>query len=502
MKFFIQNRNLENQKNSCIILAIFKNKKLPYTTKMFDKISAGYIQKTIQQDALEGNIGETLLLYHVPNIKTTKILLIGCGNEKKICTYQYKNILHTSIMALNKTGTTNAIFYLTTLYIKNKNFYWKIKQAIEIFQESLYTFNQLKKKTKKTKEKIQQITFYAPTNTNLIQGKKAIQHGLIISQGIKIARDLGNLPSNICTPKYLLKKSYQIIHKQQSTKKITIQTIDKKQMQKLGMNAYLSVSQSSYNPPIIILIKYYGKNKNTFSTPTIFIGKGITFDTGGLCIKPSVSMYDMKYDMCGASTVLGLMHIITKLNLPLNILGILATSENVIDNKSCHPGDIISTLSGKTVEILNTDAEGRLILSDVLSYVEKFNPQAVIDIATLTGACVIALGHHYTGLISNNKTLANKLKKAAKQTTDKIWQLPLGKEYKKQLESKFADIKNIGENAGGAITAGYFLSYFAKKYPWAHLDIAGTAYNNVGATGKPISMLSQFLLNTSYKNYK
>ncbi|MCR3755035.1 MAG: aminopeptidase A/I [Candidatus Westeberhardia cardiocondylae] len=502
MKFNIEIKNIKNKKYSCIILPIFEYKKLSPITEKFNKISNGYIEKILQKDSIEGKIGQTLLLYHVNNIISEKILLIGCGKKENTNSYQYKNIIKNTILELNKTGFKKSMFLITKIKIYNKNFYWKVRHTIENINESIYTFNKFKTNIKTEKQITKQVIFQAKNKQEQIYGEKAIQHGTIISNGIKITKDLGNLPPNICNTKYLLNQSYKLINKFKDNKKIKLKIINKKEMKTLGMNSYLSVSTGSLNKPYMILIKYYGKIDNT-STPIVLIGKGVTFDTGGLCIKNSQHMNEMKYDMCGAATILGLMNIIIKLNLPLNIIGILATCENSVDGKSYKPSDIITTLSGKTVEILNTDAEGRLILCDVLTYVEKFNPKFVIDIATLTGSCIIALGHHYTGLISNNKFLTYELKKASKQTGDKIWQLPLGKEFEKQLVSNFADIKNIGGYAGGTITAGYFLSYFTKKYKWAHLDIAGTAFNKEqGATGKPIQMLSQFLLNISSQKTK
>ncbi|CEN32081.1 Probable cytosol aminopeptidase [Candidatus Westeberhardia cardiocondylae] len=497
MKFNIENRNIEKQKNYCIIVGIFENKIFSEAAKKINTISKNYINQIMQKNkSINGKIGQTLLLYNIPNIQSKEILFVGCGKKQELNEYQYKKIIKKTFITLNNFSISKSIYFLTDLDVKNKDFYWKIRKTIETSEESLYIFNKFKTKNRKLKRKIKKIIFNLPTNKELLNGENAIHHGTIISKGIQIAKNLGNLPSNICNPNYLANKSKKLIKNDKNNKNTNIQIINKKQMQKLGMNAYLSIGNSSSNTPLMILIKHKGKKQDSFTSPIIFIGKGVTFDTGGLCIKNSNSMKEMKYDMCGSAAVFGLMYIIMKLNIPLNIIGILATCENVIGKKSCHPGDIITTLSGKTVEIENTDAEGRLILCDVLTYVEKFNPKAVIDIATLTGACVIALGHYFTGLISNNKFLTNKLKQASKQTKDKIWQLPLEKECQKQLSSNFADMKNVGGNSGGVITSGHFLSCFTKKYPWAHLDIAGTAYTKrEGATGRPIAMLTQFLLN-------
>ncbi|KAF0716763.1 Uncharacterized protein FWK35_00033339, partial [Aphis craccivora] len=333
---------------------------------------------------------------------------------------------------------------------------------------------------------------------NLISlAKVALTHSLAIDLGLTAAKKLSNLPPNICNPLYLSLQAEKLSKKYNN---IDVTTIDINQMKSLGMHAYLAVSRGSENKPYMSVVQYSGKNVINKKI-IILIGKGLTFDSGGISIKPSQNMHEMKYDMCGAAAVYGTLIMAAELNLPLNIIGILAGCENMPGGSAFRPGDILTTMSGKTVEVLNTDAEGRLVLCDVLKYIERFSPDIVIDVATLTGACVVALGNDVTGLFSNNEDLVNDLKKASQQTNDKVWRLPLFKEYEKDINSNVADFSNVGNGKAGAITAACFLSQFTKKYHWAHLDIAGTAWEsgvNKGSTGRPVELLSQFLLNMSH----
>ena len=311
--------------------------------------------------------------------------------------------------------------------------------------------------------------------------------------GVKLARDLANRPSNICTPSHLAMQAQQLA---KIYKNLKVNIISEANIKKLGMNSLLSVSAGSAEPPKLIILKYRGVKKD--KKPIVLVGKGVTFDTGGISIKPAQSMDEMKYDMCGAATVLGTLSAVSEMKLPVNVVGVMPATENMPSGTATKPGDIFTSLSGQTIEVLNTDAEGRLILCDALTYSERFNPDVVIDIATLTGACVIALGKHATGLLSNHNPLANDLLSAGEYSGDRVWQLPLWEEYQSQLESPFADIANIGGSEASTITAACFLSRFTKKYRWAHLDIAGTAWisgSKKGATGRPVRLLVQYILN-------
>ncbi|MFP1756885.1 leucyl aminopeptidase [Lonsdalea quercina] len=499
MEFSVKSGSPEKQRSACIVVGVFEPRRLSPIAEQLDKISDGYISALLRRGELEGKVGQSLLLHHVPNILSERILLIGCGKERELDERQYKQVVQRTINALNDTGSMEAVCFLTELHVKGRNTYWKVRQAVETAKETLYTFDQLKTNKVEPRRPLRKMVFNVPTRRELTSGERAIQHGLAIASGIKAAKDLGNMPPNICNAAYLASQARQLAD---AYGHVTTRVIGEQQMKELGMNAYLAVGQGSQNESLMSVIEYKG-NPDADAKPIVLVGKGLTFDSGGISIKPADSMDEMKYDMCGAATVYGVMRMAAELELPLNIIGVLAGCENMVDGRSYRPGDILTTMSGQTVEVLNTDAEGRLVLCDALTYVERYEPDVVIDIATLTGACVIALGHHITGLMSNHNPLAHELLGASEQAGDRAWRLPMQDEYQEQLESNFADMANIGGRPGGAITAACFLSRFTRKYSWAHLDIAGTAWRSgkaKGATGRPVALLSQFLLNRAGLN--
>lgn len=494
MEFIVKSGSPEKQRSACIVVGVFEPRRLSLVAEQLDKISEGYISALLRRGELEGKVGQTLLLHHVPNILSERILLIGCGKERELDERQYKQIVQKTINTLNETGSMEAVCFLTELHVKTRNTYWKVRQAVETTQETLYTFDQLKSNRNEIRRPLRKLVFSVPTRRELTEGEQAIVHGLAISDGIKAAKDLGNMPPNLCTPAYLASQARQLAdnHDHVSTK-----VIGEQQMKELGMNAYLAVGQGSQHEPLMSVIEYKGA-PDPQTKPIVLVGKGLTFDAGGISLKPAEAMDEMKYDMCGAATVYGVMKMALSLKLPLNIVAVLAGCENMPGGKAYRPGDILTTMSGQTVEVLNTDAEGRLVLCDALTYVERFEPELVVDVATLTGACVIALGHHISGLMANHNPLAHELLNAAELAGDHAWRLPINDKYQEQLESNFADMANIGGRPAGAITAACFLARFTRKYNWAHLDIAGTAWvsgKNKGATGRPVALLSQFLLN-------
>jgi leucyl aminopeptidase len=495
MEFSVKSGSPEKQRSACIVVGVFEPRRLSPIAEQLDKISDGYISALLRRGELEGKVGQTLLLHHVPNILSERILLIGCGKERELDERQYKQVVQKTINTLNDTGSMEAVCFLTELHVKGRNTYWKVRQAVETAKETLYTFDQLKTNKSEPRRPLRKMVFNVPTRRELTSGERAIQHGLSVAAGIKAAKDLGNMPPNICNAAYLASQARQLADAF-STNTVT-KVIGEQQMKELGMNAYLAVGNGSQNESLMSVIEYKG-DANPNAKPIVLVGKGLTFDSGGISIKPAGEMDEMKYDMCGAAAVYGVMRVVAELQLPLNVVGVIAGCENMPDGRSYRPGDILTTMSGQTVEVLNTDAEGRLVLCDALTYVERFDPEVVIDIATLTGACVIALGHHISGLVANHNPLAHELVAASVQSGDRAWRLPLTDEYQEQLDSNFADMANIGGRAGGAITAGCFLSRFTRKYDWAHLDIAGTAWRsgkNKGATGRPVALLAQFLLN-------
>ncbi|MCP3699479.1 MAG: leucyl aminopeptidase [Aliivibrio sp.] len=496
MEFSVKSGSPEKQRSACIVVGVFEPRRLSPIAEQLDKISGGYISSLLRRGDLEGKPGQMLLLHQVPNILSERVLLVGCGKERELGERQYKDIIKKTISTLNETGSMEAVCFLTELHVKGRDTYWKVRQAVESTKDSLYTFNQFKSNKPETRRPLRKLVFNVPTRRELNLGEKAINHGLSIASGVKASKDLGNMPPNVANPAYLASQARRLADDYET---VTTKVIGEEEMKKLGMTSYLAVGQGSHNESMMSIMEYKGHSDPT-AKPIVLIGKGLTFDSGGISIKPSDGMDEMKYDMCGAASVFGAMKALAQLNLPLNVVGILAGCENMPSSNSYRPGDILTTMSGQTVEVLNTDAEGRLVLCDALTYVERYDPECVVDVATLTGACVVALGHHINGLIANHNPLAHELINASEQSGDRAWRLPMSEEYNEQLNSPFADMANIGGKAAGTITAGCFLARFAKKYHWAHIDSAGTAWvsgANKGSTGRPVSLLVQFLLNRS-----
>ncbi len=490
MKYKIQ-KNLKNyfQNHECVFIGIYENNKIKNNILKYNLII-----NEIKKYNFKGKINTFLVIKDINSKIKEDYVLIGCGKKKYLNKNKFKKIIKNSWNIIKILNYKKIVFCLQNIYFKKIN--WKIFNIIKIFENKSYLFKKFIKKNIEKYKNIQ-ISFLPKKKEEYFLIKKYIKKSIYILRGIKICKDICNTPSNICNSLYI----YNKIKNKLKNSKINISCLNKKKMLSLGMNAYLSVNKGSYNEPLMIILKY-NNNKNMLK-PIVLIGKGLTFDTGGISLKPSQNMHNMKYDMSGAASIYGIMYIISKLKLKINVIGILACAENMINGNSTKPGDVIKTLSKKTVEIINTDAEGRLVLCDVLTYVKKFNPKFVIDIATLTGSCLIALGDKINGLLSNNKKLSKYLLKSSINSNEYIHKLPLFKKYKKYLKSNVADIKNCTNQLyGGTITAACFLSYFTKKYKWAHIDIAGTAYNKNGATGQPINIITQFLIEYIKKNEK
>jgi leucyl aminopeptidase len=492
MEFGVKSGSPEKQRSACIVVGVFEPRRLSAVAEQLDRVSDGYLSALLRRGDLEGKTGQMLLLHQVPGVLSERVLLVGCGKERELDERQFKQIIQKTISTLNETGSMEAVCFLTELHVKGRDAYWKVRQAVETAQNSLYTFDQFKTNKAELRRPLRKLVFNVATRRELSIGEKAIAHGLAVSNGMKMCRDVANMPPNICTPAYLASQARRLAD---SCQYITTKVIGEQQMAELGMNSYLAVSRGSSNEAMMSVMEYKG---HPDAKPIVLVGKGLTFDSGGISIKPADGMDEMKYDMGGAASVLGTMTALAELKPPINVIGVLAGAENMPDGKAYRPGDILTSMSGQTIEVLNTDAEGRLVLCDVLTYVERFEPESVIDIATLTGACVIALGSHASGLMSNHNPLAHELLNASELSGDKAWRLPLWDEYQEQIESPFADMVNTGGRPAGAITAGAFLSRFTKKYNWAHLDIAGTAWKSgkeKGSTGRPVPLLTQFLLN-------
>jgi len=500
MEFSIKSGHPEKQRTACVVVGVYEPRRLSDVAQKIDEISQGHLSFILRRGDLEGKIGQTLLLHNVPGTLADRVLLVGCGRERELGETQYRKVIATAIRTLHETGSMEAVCYLTELNVRSRDTAWRIRQAVETAHASLYEFNELKSKNTKEdmRRPLRKIVFSVASRRELAIAESAYREAQKISEGVKLAKDLGNLPSNICTPAYLAEQAKALCKNHED--KLSCQVLEEADLEIEGMNALLAVSKGSEQPPHLIILEYSNGKKN--DAPFVLVGKGVTFDSGGISIKPAKDMDQMKFDMCGAAAVLGTMLAVVELELPLNVVGIIPTVENLPSGNATKPGDIVTSFSGQTIEILNTDAEGRLILCDALAYAEKeYKPEVMIDIATLTGACVVALGKHAHGLMSNHHPLTNDLLNASKFSGDRAWELPLWDDYQEQLDTHFADVANIGGREGGAITAACFLSRFIKKCHWAHLDIAGTAWltakKEKGATGRPVPLLTQYLIDRS-----
>ena len=493
MEFSIKSGNPEKQRCDCLVVGVFEGKKLSDSATILDEASNKAISAVLKTGDMEGKIGSTLVMHHLASIAASRILLVGLGKQAEFSESQYRKAVRAAVKAMPK-GVENAGFYLTELAIKKATAQSKSAALVEVVQDATYQVNAIKLK-KAEPLTLNKIAIYVD-KVDTKQAESGLKQGLAIAAGVSLAKDLGNLPPNICTPIYLGEQAKKLA----KAYGFKVEVLEEAEIRKLGMGSFLGVAQGSVEPPRLIVLQHNKGKKG--QKPVALVGKGITFDTGGISLKPGADMDEMKYDMCGAASVLGTFKAIGELDLAINAVGIIPTCENMPSGNAIKPGDILTSMSGQTIEVLNTDAEGRLILCDALTYAERFEPSAVVDIATLTGACVIALGHHPSGLFSNQDALAHELLAAGESAHDRAWHMPLWDEFQSQLDSNFADMANIGGRAGGSITAACFLSRYTKKYHWAHLDIAGTAWKSgkeKGGTGRPVPLLTTFLIHRAAK---
>jgi leucyl aminopeptidase len=494
VEFSIKQGSPEKLKSGCVVAGVFEGSKLSRAAQILDKSAKNALSELVRRGDMSGKSASTLLLHKIPGIAADRVLLVGLGKPADLDAKTAQEVLRAVFRTLNSTPVKDALLYCLDEDVGPDNA-WIARQAVLIATETAYRADSLKSKPAKpaTLKRVSLGMLGKPA----VALKTVLNQAAAIAHGADLARDLGNLPGNVCTPTYLASKARAL---GRTHKNIRTSVLERKDMEKLGMGALLSVTRGSAQPPKLITMEYRGGNNN--QKAVVLVGKGITFDSGGISLKPGANMDEMKYDMCGAASVLGTMQAIAEMNLPLNVVGVIPSCENMPSSTATKPGDIVTSMSGQTIEILNTDAEGRLILCDALTYSRKFKPDTVIDIATLTGACVIALGHVTSGLFANNDKLAHELLEAGEQSHDRAWQLPLWDDYQPLLDSNFADMQNIGGRAAGTITAACFLSRFTKDYHWAHLDIAGTAWNSgkeKGSTGRPVPLLTQYLINRSRK---
>ena len=486
--------SVARQRTDCAIVGVYEKGTLSAAAKELDKKLAGQLARLVKQGDVRGNLGETLLLPELHNAPCARAILVGLGAQAKFGRKQYRKALSAALSSINKTGSIQATSYLSQETVAATSAYYVGRTSAEVAGNSAYRINDLKSAKKAPLPRLKKLNIAILGTPERAQAEQGLKHGRGIFTGVSLTRDLGNLPSNVCTPTYLAKTAQQLARDHRGQLKVRV--LDVTEIRKLKMGSFLSVTAGSPEPPKLIVLDYRGGKVK--DKPIALVGKGITFDTGGISIKPSAAMDEMKYDMCGAATVLGVFKSALALKLPVNLIGVIPTCENMPSGTATKPGDIVKSMSGQTIEVLNTDAEGRLILCDALTYSRRFDPKAVIDIATLTGACVVALGSQYSGLFSNDDELSAALAQAGKRSEDGAWPLPSDEEYLDQLKSNFADIANVGGREGGAITAACFLGKFTKDLKWAHLDIAGTAWlsgSHKGGTGRPVPLLVDYLIN-------
>lgn len=490
MEFSIKQGSPEKQRSGCVVAGVFEDGKLSAAAEALDKAARHNLSNVIARGDMDGKPATTLLLHNVQGVASMRVLLVGLGRSGEMSDKNAQDILCAIFKALQATTAKDATLFMTDDFAGH-DAAWVIRQAVFAATGSGYRADTLKSKPAKPAT-LTHVTFGMSGKPDAGLASVLLQAGAI-ARGMSLTRDLGNLPGNICTPAYLAAKALALAR---AHKTIRTTVLEEKDMQKLGMGSLLSVTRGSEQPAKLITLEYRGGDKK--HRPIVLVGKGITFDSGGISLKPGADMDEMKYDMCGAASVLGALQAVAEMGLKINVVGIIPACENLPDGRATKPGDIVTSMSGQTIEILNTDAEGRLILCDALTFAAKFKPDTVIDIATLTGACVIALGHVASGLFSNQDSLAQELLAAGQTSCDRAWQLPLWEDYQSLLDSNFADMQNIGGRAGGSITAACFLSRFTEGYRWAHLDIAGTAWKSgkeKGATGRPVPLLAQYLIN-------
>lgn len=495
MEFSIKAFNAKNaialHKTGCVAVGLFENGKLSSAAKALDDKAS--LTAAIKTGDISGKAGTTLLLHRASG-SARRVLLVGLGKEGEVSDRNFITAAQAVARVFATLGSHDALVALPLDVVQGRDAGWAQRTLVLALRESIYRADALKSKKDENRSGVTKVTL-AVDEKNLAHARKALSQSIALANGMDLSKTLGNLPPNICTPTYLATTAKQLGREF----KLGVEVLDRKQLEALKMGSFLSVTNGSEQPPKFIILKHMGGKAK--DAPIVLVGKGITFDTGGISLKPGSGMDEMKYDMCGAASVLGTFRAIAEMQLNLNVIGVIPTCENMPSGRATRPGDIVTSMSGQTIEILNTDAEGRLILCDALTYVERFKPACVVDIATLTGACVTALGHHNTGLFTRHDSahdaLANELLSAGNAANDTAWRMPIEEAYQEQLKSNFADIANIGGPPGGSITAACFLERFTRNYAWAHLDIAGTAWKSgaaKGATGRPVPLLTTFLL--------
>jgi leucyl aminopeptidase len=491
MEYFSTTSAASRRASGGIIIGLYERGKLGIATAEVDAASGGAITRLVKRGDISAHPGSCTVLTAIEGVKAKRIVVVGLGSKAKFGVKQYRQALASAIAAIKRSKTTDVVNYLALEDVGDSGAYYKARYAVETIGNALYAFTEMKSGRKQAASKLRKIGQAISSRSEAAKSARGAEHAHGIVEGMNLCRDLGNLPPNVCTPSYLARTAQKLARQH---KKLATRVIGEAEMKRLGMHALLSVTAGTKEPAKLIVMQYKGA---TNQQPVVLVGKGVTFDSGGISLKPGPGMDEMKFDMCGAASVIGTMATVARLSLPINLTVVVPTCENMPGSSATRPGDIVTSMAGKTIEILNTDAEGRLILSDALTYAKRFKPALMIDVATLTGACVVALGHHRTAVMSPDDAIADSITAAGDTADDRSWQMPLDDEYGQQLRSNFADFANVGGRDGGAVTAACFLAKFADGVDWAHLDIAGTAWHSgarKGATGRPVPMLTELLL--------
>jgi leucyl aminopeptidase len=493
MEFFVSTAAASKQRTDCAIVGVYDKGVLSAAAAELDERIGGRIARLVKRGDLRGKAGDVLLLADLAGTPIERVVVVGLGARSSFKRKQYRKALTSALATLSRTGAKDAVSYLGLDGVADVDTYTVTRIAVEVAANSQYRISDHKTANKRQKPTLLRFGIAVANRGDRGNAERAITHGQAIVAGTSLMRDLANEPANFCTPGYLAKAARTLAREH---RKIRVRVLNEAECRRLQMGSFLSVTAGTTEPAYLIVLEYQGGARG--QAPTALIGKGVTFDTGGISLKPPPAMDEMKFDMSGAASVLGTFKSVATLDLPLNLVGVVPACENMPSGRAMKPGDVVKSMSGQTIEILNTDAEGRLILCDAITYARRFKPDAVIDIATLTGACVVALGNHLSGLFSNDDELAAALEEAGKRADDRAWPMPIGEEYTDLLKSNFADFANIAGREGGAITAACFLSKFTDGLKWAHLDVAGTAYMSgahKGSTGRPVPLLVDYLLN-------
>ncbi len=499
MQFTINTAAPAQLDTELLVLGAFTDGEQPAATAAIDSACGGRLQQLLSAGELDAKAGSTLMLHQPTGCNTPRLLLVSLGKQADFGEKAWRDALKAAAKLLAKSPARNAALTLASVEVGSRSLTWRLRQAASLLADGTYRFDEMKSKPQDeepaaARTGVEQCTFLVDSTTaaaDTASLETACRQGAAIAAGMALAKDLGNRPGNVCTPTHLGETALEL----GKTHDFSVEVLERADLEQLGMGSFLSVAKGSHQPPKFIVMNY--RRGPADAKPVVLVGKGITFDTGGISLKPGAEMDEMKYDMCGAASVLGTFRAVAELSLPINLVGLIPATENMPGGSASKPGDIVTSMSGQTIEILNTDAEGRLVLCDALSYAERFAPECVIDIATLTGACVVALGKIPSGLLANDDELAAELVRSGNDSGDRVWQLPLWEEYQELLKSNFADMANIGGRYAGTITAACFLARFTKAYKWAHLDIAGTAWLSgeaKGATGRPVPLLTDFLI--------